>query len=55
ASDFSSDACCIREAGFRTAEDVARVSQKYNAVLVGDALMREATPEAAAKSLMVTR
>ncbi|EKG7575419.1 indole-3-glycerol-phosphate synthase TrpC, partial [Listeria monocytogenes] len=29
--------------------------QKYDAVLVGEALMREATPEVAAKSLKVTR
>ncbi|EAK9280494.1 indole-3-glycerol phosphate synthase TrpC [Listeria monocytogenes] len=55
ASDFLLDACFISESGFRTAEDVARVSQKYNAVLVGEALMREATPEVAAKSLKVTR
>ncbi|MBC2329755.1 indole-3-glycerol phosphate synthase TrpC [Listeria swaminathanii] len=55
AGDFFTDACFISESGFRTAEDVARVSQKYNAVLVGEALMREETPEVAAKSLKVKR
>ncbi|MBF2363382.1 indole-3-glycerol phosphate synthase TrpC [Listeria marthii] len=55
ANDFSTDACYISESGFRTAEDVARVRTKYNAVLVGEALMREETPEVAAKTLKVTR
>ncbi|UHP09110.1 indole-3-glycerol phosphate synthase TrpC [Listeria marthii] len=55
AGDFFTDACFISESGFRTAEDVAQVSQKYNAVLVGEALMREETPEVAAKSLKVKR
>ncbi|MBF2490044.1 indole-3-glycerol phosphate synthase TrpC [Listeria marthii] len=55
ANDFSTDACYISESGFRTAEDVARVRTKYNAVLVGEALMREETPEVAAKRLKVTR
>ncbi|MBF2520236.1 indole-3-glycerol phosphate synthase TrpC [Listeria marthii] len=55
ANDFSTDACYISESGFRTADDVARVRTKYNAVLVGEALMREETPEVAAKRLKVTR
>ncbi|MBC2339423.1 indole-3-glycerol phosphate synthase TrpC [Listeria welshimeri] len=55
ARDFSTNVCFISESGFKTAEDVGRVSKEYNAVLVGEALMREKSPEVAAKSLKVKR
>ncbi|MBC1539627.1 indole-3-glycerol phosphate synthase TrpC [Listeria seeligeri] len=55
ASNFATDACFISESGFKTAADVERVSASYNAVLVGEALMREKTPEIAAGKLKVTR
>ncbi|MBC2260614.1 indole-3-glycerol phosphate synthase TrpC [Listeria sp. FSL L7-0091] len=54
-SEFSSDACFISESGFKTADDVNRVSKEYNAVLVGEALMRDKTPQNAAESLKVKR
>lgn len=52
---FITDACFISESGFRDASDVARVKKHYNAVLVGEALMREKTPEIAARKLKVRR
>ncbi|HBM3472471.1 TPA: indole-3-glycerol phosphate synthase TrpC [Listeria innocua] len=55
ASDFSTEACFISESGFKTADDVNRVSKEFNAVLVGEALMREKTPQKAAESLKVKR
>ncbi|MBF2574343.1 indole-3-glycerol phosphate synthase TrpC [Listeria welshimeri] len=55
ARDFSTNVCFISESGFKTAEDVGRVSTEYNAVLVGEALMREKSPEVAAKRLKVKR
>lgn len=54
-SDFASDACFISESGFKVAADVERVKESYHAVLVGEALMREKTPEIAARKLKVKR
>ncbi|MBC1397470.1 indole-3-glycerol phosphate synthase TrpC [Listeria fleischmannii] len=45
----------ISESGFRTAEDVNRIKEKYRAVLVGEALMREDDPKVAAERLRVVR
>lgn len=45
----------ISESGFSTAEQVAQVTENYQAVLVGEGLMREKTPQEKVKELQVIR
>lgn len=45
----------ISESGFTTAKDVAEVKKNYQAVLVGESLMRAENPAALVKSLQVSR
>ncbi|MGX7418716.1 indole-3-glycerol phosphate synthase TrpC [Carnobacterium gallinarum] len=47
--------CYISESGFQTATDIHRVAQNYQAVLVGEALMKDVNPTIAARNLMVPR
>lgn len=51
----TTDAVYISESGFSTAEQVALVTEKYQAVLVGEGLMREKTPQEKVKELQVMR
>lgn len=51
----SSDVLYISESGFRTPEDVARVAKKYDAVLVGETLMRAENIKETALNLQVAR
>lgn len=50
-----SDAIFISESGFKTAADVAEVKRNFQAVLVGEALMRAENPAALVKKLQVSR
>lgn len=45
----------ISESGFKTADDVARVAKAYNAVLVGETLMRAEKAKEVAQALQVSR
>lgn len=47
--------CYISESGFKAPEDVKRVKETYQAVLVGEALMRDEFPKEAVKRLQVIR
>lgn len=47
--------CYISESGFKEKADVQRVAKDYQAVLVGEALMREQSPEQAARNLRIKR
>lgn len=49
------DTVYISESGFKEAQDVERVAAGYQAVLVGEALMREGDPAKAAEKLKVKR
>ncbi|MEI5990188.1 hypothetical protein A5881_001681 [Enterococcus termitis] len=49
------DAVYISESGFSTSEQVALVKENYQAVLVGEGLMRENDPKAKVKALQVLR
>ncbi len=45
----------ISESGFKTVEDVKRIRHDYQAVLVGEALMRKKDPTTAARNMKVER
>ncbi|OTN89003.1 hypothetical protein A5819_001495 [Enterococcus sp. 7E2_DIV0204] len=49
------DAVYISESGFSTGQQVALVKENYQAVLVGEGLMRENDPKAKVKELQVLR
>jgi len=49
------DAIYISESGFSTSEQVVLVKENYQAVLVGEGLMRESDPKAKVKALQVLR
>ncbi|GHU61703.1 indole-3-glycerol phosphate synthase [Clostridia bacterium] len=49
------DCFYVSESGFKTSEDVERIKEHYQAILVGEALMREQNPEQVAESLRVFR
>ncbi|MHC5227968.1 indole-3-glycerol phosphate synthase TrpC [Enterococcus sp. LJL99] len=51
----TTEAVYISESGFSTAEQVAQVTENYQAVLVGEGLMREKTPQEKVKELQVAR
>ena len=51
----TTEAVYISESGFSTAEQVAQVTENYQAVLVGEGLMREKTPQEKVKELQVIR
>lgn len=51
----TTEAVYISESGFSTAEQVAQVTENYQAVLVGEGLMREKTPQEKVKELQVVR
>ncbi|WP_099221344.1 indole-3-glycerol phosphate synthase TrpC [Listeria costaricensis] len=55
AANFSEGPFYISESGFREPADVERVKGAYQAVLVGEALMRAEDPVVAAKRLKVKR
>lgn len=50
-----SNAVYISESGFETADQVARVSNNYQGILVGETLMRSASPSEKVKELQVLR
>lgn len=50
-----SDVLYISESGFKTAEDIARVAKAYDAVLVGETLMRAENAKFVAEALQVSR
>lgn len=45
----------VSESGFKTAEDVQRIAKDYQAVLVGETLMRADDPQVKVQELMVPR
>lgn len=49
------DAIYISESGFSTSEQIALVKENYQAILVGEGLMRENDPKAKVKELQVLR
>ena len=51
----TTDAIYISESGFSDAEQVAQVVKQYQAVLVGESLMREKTPQEKIAELQVVR
>lgn len=51
----SEEAIFISESGFRTREDVAQVTENYQAVLVGETLMRSGSIPEKIKELQVSR